>query len=134
MAFLPALAVPGILKAILAPIARLWRWLTADWHRLAFALLIALCGFLSLRLSMVDGERDKWRDRAKQYEAASKAVIAADVKADAKGVAVAADKKGTIDAQNQAARDAARDSDDKLRAGLDRLRAQGAGGRDKATD
>ena len=134
MAFLPALAVPGILKAILAPIARLWEWLSEKPARLAFALLIALCGFLCLRLSMIDGDRDKWRDRAKQYEAASKAVIAADVKADAKGVAVAAEQKGSIDAQNQAARDAARDSDDKLRAGLDRLRSQGAGGRDKTTD
>ena len=58
-------------RFILAPLASLWRWLTADPMRMAFAVLIALCGFLALRLSMVDGDRDDWRDKAQAYEAAS---------------------------------------------------------------
>lgn len=130
---IPALAVPSILKAILAPLASLWRWLTDKPVRLAFAVLLLLCGVLCWRLASVDGDRDKWRDRARAYEAASKAVKDADVKADAVALDVAADKKGSIDAQNQSARDAARDSDDKLRAGLDRLRSQGAGGSGPST-
>jgi hypothetical protein len=72
-----------------------------------------------------DDERALW-------EAAAAKIEAADVKADAAGTVTAAETKGQIDAQNQSARDAARDSDDKLRAGLDRLRSQGAGSRDEA--
>lgn len=119
---------------ILARLSALWGWLTKSPARMCIGALIALCGFLCLRLAMIDGDRDKWRDRARSYEAASKAVIAAAEKADVVGVGVATERKGTIDAQNQAARDAARDSDDKLRAGLERLRSQGAGGSGKASD
>lgn len=76
---------------------------------------------------------DKGRDDERaRWEAASAKVIAADGKADAAAIDTAATTKGQIDAQNQSARDAARDSDDKLRAGLDRLRSQGAGSRDEA--
>lgn len=112
-------------KAILAPLAALWRYLAADWHRMAFAALIALSAFLCWRLSSVDGERDKWRDRAKAYEAASKAVKAADAKADAAGLETAAETKGAIDATNQRAADDAAQSDDPLDAIARRLRAEG---------
>jgi hypothetical protein len=122
-----------VLKAILAPIAGLWEWLSEKPARLAFALLIALCGFLCLRLSMVDGDRDKWRDRAKQYEAASKAVKDADVKADAVALGVAADKKGSIDAGNERAKAAAANSPDPLRDGIGSLRAENAGGSSPST-
>lgn len=49
---------------ILAPLAALWRVLTAKPSLTAIGALIALCGFMSLRLAMIDGDRDKWRDRA----------------------------------------------------------------------
>lgn len=74
-----------------------------------------------------DDERAKW-------EAAAEHLEDADAAADAEAVDVAHDAKETIDAQNDEARAAAADSDDKLRAGLDRLRTQGAGGRDKAAN
>lgn len=57
-------------KFILAPLAALWRWLTADPVRLAFAAMIAVCAFLALRLAAVDGDRDDWRAKAKAEAAA----------------------------------------------------------------
>lgn len=111
-------------RFFLAPLASLWRWLTADPIRMAFAALIALCGFLALRLSMVDGDRDDWRDKARAYETASKAVEEADVKADAAGTATAAQTKGTIDAGNERAKAAAAGSDDPLAAGFNSLRKE----------
>lgn len=119
-------------RFILAPLASLWRWLTADPIRMAFAALIALCGFLALRLSMVDGDRDDWRDKARAYEAASKAVEEADKKADAAGTATAAQTKKDIDDGNKRAEDAARGSDDPLRDALGSLRKEGAGSSGKA--
>lgn len=78
---------------------------------------------------------DKGRDHERaKWEAAAEILKDADAIADAEALDVAAETKGTIDAQNDDARAAAADSDDKLRAGLDRLRAQGAGGRDKAAN
>lgn len=121
-------------RFILAPLASLWRWLVSDPGRMAFAGLLALCGFLGWRLSVVDGDRDDWRDKAKSYETASQIIEDADAIADAEALDMAHETKETIDAQNDDARAAAAGSDDKLRAGLDRLRAQGAGGRDKAAD
>ena len=53
--------VLGIARTALAPLASLWRWLTADPTRLAFAVLLLLCGVLCWRLAAVDGDRDKWR-------------------------------------------------------------------------
>lgn len=51
-------------RFILAPLASLWRWLTEEPVRMAFAVLLLLCGVLCWRLASVDGERDKWRDRS----------------------------------------------------------------------
>lgn len=56
--------VLGIAKTALAPLASLWRWLTEEPVRMAFAVLLLLCGVLCWRLASVDGDRDKWRDRA----------------------------------------------------------------------
>lgn len=108
----------------LAPLAALWRILSAKPSLTAIGALIALCGFLCLRLSMVDGERDKWRDRAKQYEAASKAVVEADKRADAAGTVKAGEVKKGIDDGNERAKQAAAGSDDPLRSGFDSLRAE----------
>lgn len=119
-------------RFILAPLASLWRWLTADPIRMAFAALIALCGFLALRLSMVDGDRDDWRDKARAYEAASKAIEEADVKADAAGTITASETKKDIDDGNKRAEEAARNSDDGLAAAFDELRRQAAGEGDEA--
>lgn len=118
-------------RGLLAPLASLWRWLAADWHRMAFAALIALCAFLGWRLSSVDGSRDDWRDKARGYEAASKAIKEADKKADAAGLGTAAQTKGEIDAGNERARAAATGSADPLADGLRSLRAETTG-RDKA--
>lgn len=124
-----------ILKLGMAALARLrplWRYLGADLTRTAFAVLIALCGFLALRLAMIDGDRDRWRDRAQAYEAASRALKDANRAAAAEARDVAEGMKGEIDAGNQRAADAARDSDDPLKSGLDSLRSQAAGGRGQA--
>jgi len=116
-------------RFILAPLAALWRWLTAEPVRMAFAVLLLLCGVLCWRLASVDGDRDKWRDLAKQYEAASKIVKDADEIADAEALVVAAETKGNIDAATEQARDLARDSDDPLAAIAKRLRGEGDRGR-----
>lgn len=120
-------------RFVLAPLASLWRWLTADPVRMAFAVLIALCGFLAWRLSTVDESRDDWRDKTKAYEAASLAVKDTDAAADAEAQDVAHDTKESIDAGNERARAAAGASDDPLRAGLDSLRAEGARKGDQTT-
>lgn len=57
--------IPTIAKAIFSPLGALWRYLAAKPSLTAIGALIALCGFLSLRLAMIDGDRDKWRDRAR---------------------------------------------------------------------
>lgn len=62
-------------KAAFAPVAALWRYLAADWHRMAFAVLIALCAFLGWRLHSVDGSRDDWRDKTKSEVAAHKVTL-----------------------------------------------------------
>lgn len=129
----PALAVPSILKAILAPLASLWRWLTDKPVRMAFAVLIVLCGVLAWRLASVDGDRDKWRDRARAYEAASKVVKDADVKADAVALDVAAGTKKDIDDGNERAKQAAAGGDDPLASGLNSLRAENARGGGQAS-
>lgn len=117
-------------RFILAPLVSLWRWLTADPIRMAFAAVIALCGFLALRLSMVDGDRDDWRDKARAYEAASKAIVEADKKADAVGAATAKATKGTIDAEIDKARAAAGESGDPVGAIADSLRTKGSNSSD----
>lgn len=122
----------SLAKALLAPLASLWRYLAADWHRMAFAVLIALSAFLAWRLAAIDGDRDAWRTKARAYEAASKAIKEADKRADDAGAKVAAETKGEIDAGNERAKAAADGSADPLRSGLDSLRAETAGGRGKA--
>lgn len=67
--------VLGIARTALAPLASLWRYLTADPTRLAFAVLIALCAFLAWRLASVDGERDKWRDRSADEKLAHETTV-----------------------------------------------------------
>ena len=120
-------------RFILAPLASLWRWLTAEPIRLAFFALIALCAFIAWRLASVDGDRDKWRNLAKQYEAASKIVKDADDIADAEALVVAAETKGSIDAQNDAANDAARNNpSDPLGAAFGELRRENRGGGNQA--
>ena len=124
MSFVLSLAA----KFILAPLASLWRWLTAEPVRMAFAVLLLLCGLLAWRLASVDGDRDKWRDRARAYEAASKAVKDADVKADAVALDVAAGTKKDIDDGNERAKAAAANSPDPLRDGIGSLRAENSRG------
>lgn len=124
------IAFPAILKALFLPLASLWRWLTADPIRMAFAVLLALCGFLALRLSMVDGDRDEWRDKARAMIAAAKELERADAKADAAATVTAAETKGKVDAEVEKAREAARQSDDPLGAVADSLREQGSGNGD----
>ena len=129
MSFVLSLAA----KFILAPLASLWRWLTAEPVRMAFAVLLLLCGLLAWRLASVDGDRDKWRDRARAYEAASKAVKDADVKADAVALDVAAGTKKDIDDGNERAKAAAANSPDPLRDGIGSLRAENARGGGQAS-
>lgn len=116
------------LLSILGRLSAFWRWLASDPARLVIALLIALSAFLAWRLSSVDGDRDKWRTLAREMEAASKAVREADKSADLIATEAAKQAKGEIDASNERARAAARNSDDPLRDGLGSLRSQGAGG------
>ncbi len=115
-------------RFILAPLASLWRWLTESPSRLVIAALIALSAFLAWRLSSVDGDRDKWRDLVKQYEDASRIVSEADAAADAEALDVANQTKDEIDAGNERAADAARDSADPLADGFRSLRAEKTGG------
>lgn len=110
------------LSALKRLLSALWRWVTADPVRIVIALLIVVCAFLCWRLSSVDGDRDKWRDKAGEYEAAAKAVAEANVRASKAGVAVAAETKGQVEDGNERAREAAGGSDDPLRVGLDELR------------
>lgn len=126
-----ALKALGFARGLLSPLASLWRWLTDDWHRMAFAVIIALCALLGWRLHAIDGDRDDWRDKAQGYEAAAKALAEADKVADRVGLDAATQAKGTIDASNKRARAAAAGSDDPLRSGFDSLRAEAAGS-DKA--
>lgn len=113
------------LLPILARLSAFWRWLASDPTRLVIALLIALSAFLAWRLSSVDGDRDKWRTLAREMDAASKAVREADKSADLIATEAAKQAKGEIDASNERARAAARDSDDPLRDGLRELRPKG---------
>lgn len=109
-----ALQALSIGKGLFSPLASLWRWLTDDWHRMAFALLIALCAFLTLRLHSVDGSRDDWRDKAQSYEAAAKALAEADRVADRIGLDAAVKTKGEVDARIERAKQAGADSPDPL--------------------
>ena len=93
----------------------------ASW---AIVALLALAALYAAYSWSWDRGRDHERAR---WEAAAAKIEAADAKADAAGTVTAAETKGKVDAQNDAAREAARGADDKLRAGLDRLRAEGAG-------
>lgn len=70
---------------------------------------------------------DKGRDHERaKWEAAAEILEDADAIADAEALDVAAETKGTIDATNERAADAARDSSDPLAAGFDSLRKEGA--------
>lgn len=70
--------VLGLLTTIKDGLKAAGAWLTANPARMAFTVLIALCAFFAWRLSSVDGDRDEWRDKAGEYEAASKAIAKAD--------------------------------------------------------
>lgn len=86
-------------------------------------LLAALALWWAYNHAYSNGKHD---ERAK-WEAASAKVIAADLKADAEGVAVAADTQKGIDDVTDKARDDARNSPDPLDAIARRLREEGAG-------
>lgn len=77
-------------------------------------------------------DRGKDHERAK-WEAAAEILEDADDIADAEAMDVATETKGTIDAGNERAEDAARGSDDPLRDAFGSLRKEGSGGSDKAT-
>lgn len=95
------------------------------------AVLLAIVGALYAAYSWAynRGEAD---ERAK-WEAAAEILKDADTAADAEALDVAAETKGTIDATNQRAADAAAQSDDPLAAATERLRAEGAGRGGKTT-
>lgn len=120
------------LLPILARLSAFWRWMASDPTRLVIALLIALSAFLAWRLSSIDGDRDKWRDLVREMEAASRIVKEADKSADLIATEAAKQAKGEIDASNERARAAARNSSDPLHDGLDSLRSEGRGSGDKA--
>ncbi|HMO74104.1 MAG TPA: hypothetical protein PKD48_02040 [Sphingopyxis sp.] len=98
----------------------------------AWGIVVALCALaLYLAYSWAwDRGRDAERDR---WEAAVAKIEAAAAKADAKALTTAAQTKGQVDATNQRAADDAARSDDPLRAGLERLRAEGKAGSDQAS-
>lgn len=118
-----ALKLFGIGKAIFAPIASLWRWLAADWHRMAFAALIALCALLAWRLHAVDADRDAWRAKTEAMIAAAKEVARANEAAGKAGVAVAQEQKGKVNERVERARDASNGSSDPLDSALRCLRS-----------
>lgn len=71
---------------------------------------------------------DRGRDHERaRWEAVAAKIEAADTKADATGTAKAGEVKKGIDDANQRAADAARNSDDPLRDGLNSLRQSGGG-------
>lgn len=72
-----------------------------------------------------DHERAKW-------EAAAEILEDADAIADAEALDAATETKGTVDAGNERAEDAARGSDDPLRDAFGSLRKEGAGSSGKA--
>lgn len=105
--------------------ARLARLIT--WAASVALVMLALWGaYLWAYDNGRDDERAKW-------EAAAEHLEDADAAADAEAIDVANDMKGQVDATNQRAADAARDSDDPLRSGFDSLRGEGGGQGDKAT-
>lgn len=76
---------------------------------------------------------DKGRDHERtKWEAAAEILRDADAAADAEALDVATETKGTIDASNERAKQAAAGSDDPLASGFDSLRKEGAGGSGKA--
>jgi hypothetical protein len=97
-----------------------WKWFARNPFKLFFLLMFIFWW-------RADARADRLRAALEELTEASKAIEAADTKADAAATVKAAERKGRVDAQNNAAREAARGADDKLRAGLDRLRAEGAG-------
>ena len=92
-------------------------------------LLAALALYAAYSWAYNRGEAD---ERTK-WEAAAEHLEDADASADAEAIDVAHDMKGQVDATNQRAADAARDSDDPLGAAFGELRGEGARKGDKAT-
>lgn len=90
----------------------------------AWALTIGLAALALYLAYCWAWDRGRNHERAK-WQAAAELLEDADAAADAEALDVAHDMKGSVDAQNDAARDAAAASDDALRAGLDSLRAEG---------
>lgn len=120
----------GILTGIRDAVSNVFEWLVDRTVRLVIVLLIIANAFAFWRLSSVDGDRDDWRTKAEEYEAAAKAVAEANIRASEDALITAAETMKDIDDANERAREDARGSDDPLRAGLDRLRAEGANRRD----
>lgn len=110
-------ALSGTRKLLL----KAWEWFTDDPWRL-FVLVAAVFALLWWR---ADARADRLASELQALRDASAAVVEADKAADAEARDVAAQTKGEIDAGNQRAADAARDSDDPLKSGLDSLRSEG---------
>ena len=113
-------ALSGTRKLLL----KAWEWFTDDPWRL-FVIVAAVFAFLWWR---ADARADRLASELQALRNASTAVVEADKAADAEARDVAAQTKGEIDAGNQRAADAARDSDDPLGAAFGELRKGKAGG------
>lgn len=95
--------------------------------RLASWGIVVALAFLALWLAYSWAwDRGRDHERAK-WEAAAEILEDADAAADAEGLDVASQTKGTIDAGNERAAEAARGSDDPLAAGIGELRRKGGG-------
>lgn len=113
-------ALSGTRKLLL----KAWEWFTDDLWRL-FVIVAAAMMILWWR---ADVRADRLASELQALRDASEAVVEADKAADTEARDVAAQTKGEIDAGNQRAADAARDSDDPLRSGFDELRKGATGG------
>lgn len=94
----------------------------AKWAAVGVAVLAFIGVLYGAYCWSYDNGRDDERAR---WEAAAAKIEAADVKADAAGTVKAGEVKKGIDDANQRAADAARDSGDPLKSGLDSLRQSG---------
>lgn len=101
-----------------------WEWFTDDPWRL-FVIVAAVMMILWWR---ADARADRLASKLQALRDASAAVVEAGKAADAEARDVAAQTKGEIDAGNQRAAEAARDSDDPLRDAFGELRKGKAGG------
>ena len=124
---MPALLL-GLFSGARKLLLKAWEWFTDDPWRL-FIIAAAVFAFLWWR---ADARAGRAEAKIAAMMEASKAVVEADKSADLIATEAAKQAKGEIDASNERARAAARNSSDPLRDGLDSLRAEGRGSGDKA--